>query len=1677
MTQLSVPNEKPSSQAEKLYAQVSSVPGLSEFLDPMRYTFTSFYPPWYTLPQSGVSQFPQDDSQADPSFALYVHIPYCEHPCPECHYCKIPVLNPSSYLELIHRQLTDVYSKENGINGQAAKAVYIGGGTPSSLKSQEIKNLLSILSNWTGGLNREPSNQNSSIELTFECHPRSLLDEGAKDKLEALQQECGHNLRLSIGIQSLQPGLLRRIRGGGSPLLYDEQDVRRMLKSLPKELNRLNLDFMFGFATSSKKETIDAELDRVQRLIQNSEKKPSSLTFYQLWHGTDRIPDLSAKKFQSFSERITAFECFVNPILSSRIKIRDRLLSLDYVSEVASIWRHKDVEGVECAYHVDFLYGNRNLLPVGLSSYGYWNGLAFISPKGMQDFEYAINKGIIPVELAAFLSVEQQMFRRALLSMKRYQSPISIDDIKGYLGQDYSCKALKALKKKNLINFIASNSFVLTEDGFIIVEEIISWFLTAPPMHRSMIIGKARIVDRLARNALTKATELSRHNHRSDSYEGSLEDCLTATNEHLDEVVRRCWPGSLDGESRYANCICAVQSHKTHTPLFSKDYWYAPKDRKRFQLLENSACLSKMERYGIARNFFNEAGKHNFEPVVSVFKMFFSSPRWFEKKHDINGLTSPDKASEIRMPFYSEPPYLLCRINADGSFNDSPARIAGDHRFIDITALMAIIDEAIRLYGTEPENENEWPEVFWQVRDKHKSVIDNLSKEFVKFFEELKRLQAGVWSCDILERVSNLINRIKSLNDPQRIKSKETLLFNFLATFCLYWSLLKDDQSKDNQRDQGETGKIILHVPYLSYDDRAQGGAIFFLNGTLPPTYKEMELLSRAVESILTRVGTQEAAYYEREITLEMKRARNRAAAAAILTRNMSHNIGSHVTPRTKLNDLKRRVRKMFIQDEWWDGGDWNTKAYPMLEELKDKLDEYIQRKAEFIAEFSTNPLVSTRGAWFYKDVIQPLIANTALMDTLAANEGFTYKNFCTPRLIIRCFRVLPDEKREEFKVEYCSDWISDKELSWPKGVDGAPYAMRHVNFASQELYAKTLNDVSDVRVAVPGSVGEMAIYSILENIIRNAAKHGTKNRGPSEDRVPLVINILIKEGEFTEETCHVTVWDSLSDPGKEIKSKPLYMRIEKLVKQCIIDNVTGELRKEAWGIADMVLCANLLKQHTPDEMPVPPCLEVLTIDESENSNGKCLAYRFQIPKARRALLFGWESDDRVKVQEDKLASLGVVLHSIKDLTAHAADPLPSCDFAVINGEDLAPQALKKIYEQRYRVPFRIIFVGTRETDDTDTNVTTWLNNKVAHAKALPEWTNTDSVAIWLWETWIEYLRKNKPVGADVYLQQANTDSPTDKWIIAADKHNGKIAKGFTKNLVPLRVWANDLDTKNSVKCFTKAKGIHPGEQRVVVDRHGIMVQETGVGSLEHDKVIIIDKSSMDFGALFNPSLAMPWTMPYELAEAGLLRVLVIDERIVQRITRIFDEPGAGKDAFREAFTGDTKQAATAWHVARKAGVDVITHLALNPPSQDKSSIFAIASQKWIGDLPDSSSPSMKVEINFSIGEDLLVVKEVRFSDQYNDAINPDLVIVHQGVADHLNDKVANLGKGFLEAISRECWLIVESGRGIPPEVETSNHKFLTFSAIERAFHNSRMAKLALTRMAMSATRHKKLEV
>ena len=138
----------------------------------------------------------QDDSDAvNSDLTLYVHVPFCTS---YCHYCnfardRFPWRDHSvldEYTDYLIRELDYYLERVPYVLTRRFKAMYIGGGSPSTLGAKNIDRLLSHLAKKVPGW--------TEIEKTFTGEPKTLKDTGV---LETLVQH-GIN-RITFGIESL----------------------------------------------------------------------------------------------------------------------------------------------------------------------------------------------------------------------------------------------------------------------------------------------------------------------------------------------------------------------------------------------------------------------------------------------------------------------------------------------------------------------------------------------------------------------------------------------------------------------------------------------------------------------------------------------------------------------------------------------------------------------------------------------------------------------------------------------------------------------------------------------------------------------------------------------------------------------------------------------------------------------------------------------------------------------------------------------------------------------------------------------------------------------------------------------------------------------------------------------------------------------------------------------------------------------------------------------------------------------------------------------------------------------------------------------------------------------------------------------------------------------------------
>lgn len=190
---------------------------------------------------SGINALPRfgregDDSSVldrvhikSPTFALYVHVPFCRA---LCHFCMLRRGSTASQAvpdEFVTSLLLEVELVARIARGARVDAIYFGGGTPSLLRGHQVSQILTGI---RGAFSVEPD-----AEVTFEGEASSLSDRTLLDALEAEGVS-----RVSFGIQTFD-GPLRELLGR-TDTLDELWHLRDLLDEY--EFREINVDLMYA---------------------------------------------------------------------------------------------------------------------------------------------------------------------------------------------------------------------------------------------------------------------------------------------------------------------------------------------------------------------------------------------------------------------------------------------------------------------------------------------------------------------------------------------------------------------------------------------------------------------------------------------------------------------------------------------------------------------------------------------------------------------------------------------------------------------------------------------------------------------------------------------------------------------------------------------------------------------------------------------------------------------------------------------------------------------------------------------------------------------------------------------------------------------------------------------------------------------------------------------------------------------------------------------------------------------------------------------------------------------------------------------------------------------------------------------------------------------------------------
>ena len=377
---------------------------------------------------------------------IYVHIPFCVKKCDYCDF--ISYSNKfdlqEEYLKKVIKEIEDNRKliEENNIT-----TIYIGGGTPSSIKPELVKSILDKLykiakinnsKNIRNIKNKEKTESIGKLEITIEVNPGTVT----KNNLQ-MYKDCGIN-RLSIGLQSTNNQILKTI---GRIHNY-KQFLDTYNWAIQLGFENINVDLMLGLPG----QTIYDLKESLNNII-NLKPKPKHISVYSLIieegteierkinKGTLKLPDEEAERNQYRY-------------------VKDYLELNSYNHYEISNFAQK---GYESKHNMN-CWEQKQYIGIGLAAHSYINGCRY---SNTTDFNLYLNSNSKDIkEIHEEQSIEDMKKEYMLLGLRKLEG-VCISKFKEKFGENpiYLFRnELQRLVEENLI-IIDLDNIRLTNKG------------------------------------------------------------------------------------------------------------------------------------------------------------------------------------------------------------------------------------------------------------------------------------------------------------------------------------------------------------------------------------------------------------------------------------------------------------------------------------------------------------------------------------------------------------------------------------------------------------------------------------------------------------------------------------------------------------------------------------------------------------------------------------------------------------------------------------------------------------------------------------------------------------------------------------------------------------------------------------------------------------------------------------------------------------------------------------------------------------------------------------------------------------------------------------------------------------------------------------------------------------
>ncbi|MBV35980.1 MAG: oxygen-independent coproporphyrinogen III oxidase [Rickettsiales bacterium] len=233
-----------------------------------------------------------NSSDKSKPISLYVHIPFCENICYYCACNKVITKDRSKAVHYIEALLKEAEQIAPLLAGRLVTQMHWGGGTPTFLTNEEIKQVTDRL--------KELFKFSEKSEISIEIDPRSM----DRKTLPALAK-LGFN-RLSLGVQDFNPKVQKSV----NRIQPYEMTRKALLDARKYGFESINIDLIYGLPFQS----VETFKETIRQVIEMAPDRLSVFNYAHLPHRFKPQRRINADELPSGGEKIAILEMTIKKL-------------------------------------------------------------------------------------------------------------------------------------------------------------------------------------------------------------------------------------------------------------------------------------------------------------------------------------------------------------------------------------------------------------------------------------------------------------------------------------------------------------------------------------------------------------------------------------------------------------------------------------------------------------------------------------------------------------------------------------------------------------------------------------------------------------------------------------------------------------------------------------------------------------------------------------------------------------------------------------------------------------------------------------------------------------------------------------------------------------------------------------------------------------------------------------------------------------------------------------------------------------------------------------------------------------------------------------------------------------------------------------------------------------------